>query len=614
MKKSLLDYFKKNNISDPNLVDKLIISAYYHINNLTPKNNKLILSCLINENQSVEYDLLKKLCKIIVSETESFELEELILCFEFVISPHDRIVNGAVYTPQHIRTYITDQAISQFNKIDGILIADISCGCGGFLYNAAKYIHENTGKCYSDIFKENIFGIDIQEYSVQRTKLLLSTLAIINNEDNEFYSFNLFTDDTLSFNWHKNINSFSGFDVIIGNPPYVCSRNLTDDTKKKLSRWDVCSSGNPDLYIPFFQIGVELLSKNGVLGYITMNSFFKSLNGRSLRQYFQSIKIDIKIIDFGAEQVFASKNTYTCICFIQNKKSMFLHYKKINSKKLQEKKPIYDLISYTDINALKGWNLDNHKIMSKIEKIGTPFGSRYKTRHGIATLKNDVFIFTPTHEDSKYYYLKKNKNYKIEKSICRNIINSNKLSRKHSLNELIEKLIFPYSNEDKPKILNEKFLKDNYPNAYIYLLDNKEKLSTRDKGKGVYPNWFAFGRTQSLERVKNKLFLPKISKMPPEGILSNDENMMFYNGIAIINSSMEELAFIKKIIESRLFWTYIKTTSKPYSDNYYSLNGNYINNFGMKNFSPEEINYIINEKNKNKLDLFLESKYGVDLS
>ncbi len=75
--------------------------------------------------------------------------------------------------------------------------------------------------------------------------------------------------------------------------------------------------GHPDLYIPFFEIGLTLLKEKGMLGFITMNTFFKSVNGRALRGYFQSKNYDLKIVDFGSTQVFQSKPTYTCVCLIQ---------------------------------------------------------------------------------------------------------------------------------------------------------------------------------------------------------------------------------------------------------------------------------------------------------
>ena len=64
-------------------------------------------------------------------------------------------------------------------------------------------------------------------------------------------------------------------------------------------------------------------------------------------------------------------------------------------------------------------------------------------------------------------------------------------------------------------------------------------------------------------------------------------------------------------MESSIFWYYVKTTSKPYSSNYYSLNGNYIRNFGICNLDKQEIEFILNEKDKNVLNYFFEKKYEI---
>src|SRR5690606_31806501 len=140
---------------------------------------------------------------------------------------------------------------------------------------------------------------------------------------------------------------------------------------------------------------------------------------------------------------------------------------------------------------------------------------------------------------------------------------------------------FPYKLQDKPELLEESILKSNYPFAYHYLKIKKIELSQRDKGKGTYENWFAFGRRQSLERITNKMFFPKYSDRVPNFIFNSDADLLFYNGQAIVGCSEFEMLIIKKIMESSIFWYYIKTTSKPYSSGYYSLQTNYIKNFGV---------------------------------
>lgn len=615
MKSSIFKYLKSFHSTHPTDVDRLIISAFLTKNKLQVKKNEFLKSFIITEEKAEENTKLKNFISVLDKEVPKFGTEELIELFEFVISPEDRIINGAIYTPLEIREFIIKESFtSKADSLTNVSVADISCGCGGFLFNAAKQLKKQTAKSYSEIFRNHIFGLDIQSYSITRTKLLLSILALTEGEDKKEFHFNLFTGDALVFDWRKTIKSFTGFDIIIGNPPYVCSRHISDDTKVKLKKWEVCKSGHPDLYIPFFQIGVENLNQDGVLGFITMNSFFKSLNGRALREYFQDQRLEFKVIDFGTLQIFKSRNTYTCICLIEKRKSNYIqYYKSENIINLPLAFESFNKIQYSTLNSHKGWNLQKNEIISKIESTGVSFGQIYKTRNGIATLKNDIYIFDPIDEDREFYYLQNGSVYPIEKAICRDIVNSNKLSKIDSISKIKEKVIFPYDDAVKPKLLNETHLKRNFPKAYKYLCNKREILAKRDNGEGEYEKWFAFGRTQSLEKMKFKLFFPHLTDKTPNYLISTDDNLLFYNGLAIVGKSKNDLTVIKKLMQSKVFWFYIENTSKPYTSGYFSLSSNYIRHFGVCTLSEEEKKYVIGEENKDELDNFFEAKYGIEL-
>jgi len=433
-----------------------------------------------------------------------------------------------------------------YNKIT---VVDIACGCGGFLIDASVEIKERTGKSYKKIFQENIYGIDIQQYSVERTEILLSLLAISKNEDAEKFDFNIYQGDSLEYSWEK-----TKFDLVLGNPPYVCSRNMDDKTKLLMQNWDVCKSGHPDLYIPFFQIGYEILKDDGILGYITVNSFINSVNGRAIRQYFEKLQVMLTIVDFGDEQIFNSRMTYTCLCFIQKSHNGYISYIQKKSNVLQPLKKIKFIEEcYPDLDALQGWNLKDNSFVQQMESRGIPFEKIYDTKSGIATLKNHIYIFKPLKEDSKYYYI--DDSTPIEKNICKDIINSNKLAKFSEMNSLIEKIIFPYTHDvNKQAILiKENKFKKSYPKAYNYLLKNKELLATRDKGNGKYLKWYAFGRNQSLEKRKEKLFFPQLVKEGFKIVYSEDENLYFYNGMCAY-ATKEELLKLQEIMKTKKFW------------------------------------------------------------
>lgn len=589
-------------------INRLLVSTFLLLKEIEVKKNREIKKLIINESDKVEYHFLFEFSNLVKEIDRDFCFEELLELFEFVISPSDKLINGAIYTPKNIRGYIINEVFTQKNEdLNDLKIADISCGCGGFLIDATIILKKLTKKTYREIFIDNIFGVDIQQYSIERTQILLSLLAIENGEDEEVFKFNLYAEDSLEFNWKdKGIN---GFDIILGNPPYVCSRNMDENTKLLMNNWSTCKTGHPDLYIPFFQIGYELLKPNGILGYITVNSFIKSVNGRAIREYFKEKRVYLKIIDFEAEQIFASRMTYTSICFLTNKISDCIYYKSLKSNQLTEEFE-FEQHKYKDIDNANGWYINNRKLVKEIENIGIPFGEIYNTKSGIATLKNKVYIFTPLKKDDEYFFI--DEETKIEKEICRKIVNSNLLVKTNKIDRFIERIIFPYTYDENNQVhvISEDILEKNYPYTYKYLKDNRNDLETRDKGKGKdYKYWYAFGRNQSLERTKYKLLFPQLAKEGFQSCLVEDEDLYFYNGMAAMSNNDEELKLLEKIFLTDIFWVYVKSISKPYASNYFSLGRNYIKNFGIFQFNNKEKEYIMNEKNIIKLKKYISKYY-----
>ena len=411
------------------MVNKLIVAAYLKFNDIEVNNNKLIISYL-QGNEKNKVDAFNNLIK---KQKGKFDFEDLIQVFEITIPSKDVSVNGAVYTPKYIKDYIVTESFKSIpkDKTATAVFADIACGSGAFLYTIAEQIHTQTKKEYSKIFHDNIYGLDISDYSIERTKILLSLLAITNGEDNVDFQFNLSTGNALDFNWEKEYATFKGFDGVVGNPPYVRAKHLSSETKSLMSNWKVTKSGNPDLYIPFFEIGLNYLKPDGILGYITVNTFKRSVNARNLRNYFKNNRLNVSILDFGSQQIFDNKLTYTCIVFVGNNKTEEVKYKKVTPEEIKRNEKLsFSKINYRLLNTHKGWLLNENKVLENIHKIenaGVAIGKKYPIKNGLATLSNYIFIFKPVDEDNKYYYHQNGKLYKIEKGICRDVIKPNRL-------------------------------------------------------------------------------------------------------------------------------------------------------------------------------------------
>ena len=598
-------------------INRLLVSAFIYTNNIEVRNNNLIKGLLLNSHDA---DVCS-LSKLVIDTYQEFSIELLIELFEFVISPAEKEINGAVYTPKNIRDFIVQESFNNFPLKDwkSLIIADISCGCGGFFISVAEYIKNHINIKYSEIYK-HLYGVDIEEYSIERTKILLTLYAIQNGEDVEDFTFNLFCGNSLNFDWSTisvyNLNN--GFDIVIGNPPYVGASKITDESRQYLSKWSVTKTGKTDLYIPFFQIAIECLKEGGVLGYITVNNFYRSVNGRAFRRYMSTNKYSFQIIDFGSEQVFRGRSTYTCICFI-NKQKGNVSYCKASSRSLDAiRNDSYCCLDYKNLDNERGWLLQDDSIafnIRKIESIGKPIGKIFDIKNGFATLKNDVFILNVINEDPVFYYSqnKLGETFKIEKGICRDVIKPNTLKSEKEISNKIEKLLFPYYvSNGIVKVMEEDVLKEQYPYAFKYLLHNKYVLSRRDRGKREYEQWFAFGRTQALNISGYKLLFPYIAEYP-YFVISEDKDLLFYNGYAIVCDDLQKLKVLQKILRSEVFWYYIKHTSKPYGSNYFALAKNYVKNFGLIKLSVEQEGKILSLRSNAEINSYVKELYELNL-
>lgn len=146
----IFPFLKRNLTQEPFLINRIFVSLFIIYNKVSTYNS--FISRYIIRNDDEDYEELKKVIDYFDKQLlGQLILEDMIKLFEFVISPSDRVVTGAIYTPDNIRKRILENCLGNRQDLSSVRVADIACGCGGFLMDVAKYIHKKTGKSYHRI-------------------------------------------------------------------------------------------------------------------------------------------------------------------------------------------------------------------------------------------------------------------------------------------------------------------------------------------------------------------------------------------------------------------------------------------------------------------------------
>jgi len=605
---------------DIEVIEKHLVYSFIKSNKLDFEKSPVIKELL--KDFKTQTDVYLKL-----SVLEINDLKQLENYLELLIPKTDRKVNGAFFTP----TYIVDYIISEVAPKEEDKCLDPSCGCGAFLIGIAEYYQKNYRKPIKKTIKENIFGSDILDYNINRSKTILSLLGLQNNEVIEESDFNLFNQDSLKANWTNK------YEIVVGNPPYVKYQDLSDENRQYLAnKWQTIEYGTFNLYFAFYELGYKLLTTDGKLGYITPNNYFTSLAGLSLRQYFLQTKCLTRIVDFRHKKVFDAQ-TYTAITFAS---------KNVNESVLFDQdgdnQNCQDFLKYANgsPNELKKLNVNKWRLLKKeeqnnikiIENIGTPIKNLFNIAVGIATLKDEIFLVDSANEENGYLIKNTEKGtFFIEREITRPVYKISQFKNQNDIERNTLRIITPYFTDLKNATpIPEEEFQIKYPKCYEYLLSEKETLETRDKGKSKYSPFYVWGRTQGITRFGKKILNPTFSKHP-RFLFVPEEDAYYTNGYGIYfdkdnSKSMslfaddtheiskeENILVAQKILNSIVMDYYISTTSVSIQGGFPCYQKNFIEKFTIPDFSKEEIKILNSLSDKSEIDDFLIRKYQVSI-
>jgi adenine-specific DNA-methyltransferase len=451
--------------------------------------------------------------------------------------------NGEVFTPNNIITFMLD---STYNVESMEYILEPGCGDGRFIIEIIKRIIDKFDIDFEKINDRisKIYGIELD--NINFGKLEINVESFLCNYPGITERPNLFHGDALI---NKIINEIK-FDYIVGNPPYVRIHNLMEDYKELLKKeFEFLTFGMVDLYYGFFELYRKCLKDDGTLCFITPNSFLYNNSADKLLQTFYSEKMVESIFDFKSEKMFENASTYTCITTLK-KGSENMKYYKID-KNFKSRDEIIIEYGKPSLNFLNEIQTNQN---------GTKFSELFKIKTGIATLADKVFIIDDFEiNDELIVFTKKNVEYVVEESITKKCVKASKYSDEYY------RIIFPYKKvEGKNIAITEEELFENFPNAYSYLNNNKEKLLSRDKGKIEESKWFLWGRSQGINNSDGKKIIisPLYLNNP---FIYVDENVVVYSGYYILSDDYP------KLFESEVFLNSLKKISKSVGNGWFSL-------------------------------------------
>lgn len=465
----------------------------------------------------------------------------------------DRKENGITYTPPKVVRAMIEITAPQWNET----VFEPSCGRGMFIFGLIEYwLKQGKNPTHiSKWAKTHLFASDTDADAIKDLQEIWRTFFQKLGVD--YCPLNVRVGDGLA-------HTSQTFDIIIGNPPYVRIQNLPIATRQQIrDQYTSCKSGNVDLYYAFIE---DALSKARRVCYIAPNSWFSNKSARALRQQAKS-RLS-KIIDFGSELVFAPVRAYTAIVLMEQP---------------QDDAPI--LVSNTIDTPIQWQSVDRDdarwndaRWTPLIEKTGASddtLGAHAQLISGIATLadgaftlKNPQVIFM----NGERYIEQQDPQFpehtlRVPERFAPRII---KATKRDQMSENGPRILCPY--DAQWRIVDERTLSEQAPDLLQWLTRRRALLDQRDKGKGQYEAWYAYGRRQGFwqcEPGEHVHIVPVMGNGALECHLIDTAQMggrfLFTSGYVLRALPNTQLSEISAQITSPHTWQHVEREGKAWA-------------------------------------------------
>lgn len=542
---------------------------------------------------------------------------------EVVKTAQKRKKSGIFYTPESVTRYIVESSLGRYleehpDKLDSVKILDPACGSGAFLNQAHSFLlsahrlnHEqkmdkqpskkqldwgdiNLVEQNRQILLNNLYGVDLNAESAEITKLSLwlktarTTEPLQNLDDNIKVGNSLIDDSEVAgnkaFNWSeqfKAIMADGGFDVIVGNPPYVKLQNFRGSSEAEhqymLQNYKTTQTGNFDLYLPFIERAYELLKPGGYLAFIAPSVWIFNDYGESLRNFVVKHKALVEFLDFKSFQIFEDATTYTAIqVFKKEEQQSFVYYPSPRGEMIGIQG---HQIDYGDLDS-KSWVLAtkrDRQIMQKMAIKSRKLGDIAKIAVGVQTSADSIYHLRRDHDG--FFSKELNEHVDIEAGALRSLASGEDVKRYHAPGT-DKVIIFPYKIEEgTPQLFSEEELRRDFPKAYKYLAKNEAKLRSRERGKmDIDGKWWGYGRHQNID--KQHLAKLMVARLVPSLQVAYDAAGELALDNVDVNGVFPEMDtdpyYLLGVLNSKACNFYFTRISKPFRGGFLSANKQFI--------------------------------------
>lgn len=387
-----------------------------------------------------------------------------------------------------------------------------------------------------------------------------------------------------------------GFDVIVGNPPYIRIQNMTVYSpeevafyKNSASPYSTARQDNFDKYAIFIERAITLLRPDGRLGVITPHKFMTTQAGRTLRRLIANGQLLEEVLHFGVKQVFGRNiANYTCILILDRRGHTTIRFERpgpLEAWRYGESGTTTTISSAT--LGEDTWQFADTETRALFERIRAAFSARLGQLSeifvGVQTSADEIYIFESVAESRDTVTLHWNdRDWPIEREILRPCLHDVQLFA-YARPRPNAWIIFPYHlvpGRTRPaaRLIQPAEMASRFPHCFAYLKARRAELEDRNitGGPAGERQFYQFGRSQSLTKFDSpKIILPALSLEPRYAY--DDDNIMVTGGgngpyylLRARPDTPVTNSYLLAILNHPLSEAFVRTNTSTFGGGYYS--------------------------------------------